>query len=59
MFDQMTREQLDALAALFGFDEASLGMCRVLRTIPPLRGTPTLRDMLDAYMDAVRERAGA
>ena len=59
MFNQMSREQLDALAGLFGFQEASLGMCRILRTIAPLPGTPTLRDMLDAYMDAVRENAGA
>lgn len=58
MFDQMTSDQLDGLAEMLGFGEASIGMCSIVRTIPALPGTPTLRDMVEAYLDAVRERVG-
>lgn len=60
LLECLSPAQQRGLSELLGFDGATPpGFLSVLRTCAPLPGVPLLRDALDAYLDAVRERAGA
>ena len=54
LYEQLTAQEIEALASILGFSQVGAGFRTYLRDIPPLPENFKMGDVLQAYLDAVQ-----